>query len=112
MSGQGLKEIDPSKLKKAIEDKETFVVEFSANWCHPCKLIGPILEELADENANINFYKVDVDANNEVLDEYGIGAVPTMLFFGKGEKLSKLTGYHKKESIKEAIDKSIGSMNK
>ena len=104
---QGLREISSSELKKSIENRETFIVEFSAGWCHPCKLLNPILEELSKEYGSISFYKVDVDSNNDVLDDYTVGAVPTMIFYGNGEKLSRMTGYHKKESIVEEISKTL-----
>lgn len=103
-----LKEIDSSSLKIAIDNKETFIVEFSADWCHPCKLLQPTMEELAKEHTNIPFYKIDVDSNNDVLDEYNIGAVPTVMFYGNGENLLRVKGYQKKENIEEAIQKSLG----
>ena len=72
---------------KAAGDK-LVVVDFYATWCGPCRMIAPKLEEMAKQNSNVVFLKVDVDEAEDVSEKYSISAMPTFLFFKNGEKVS------------------------
>lgn len=108
-SGMRLEEISIGLLHSLEEDKKTFVLELRASWCHPCKLMEPILEEISSEyyDRGLQFYKIDVDAYNKILDEYTINSVPTILFFREGEIIRKLKGFYKKDSIVEVIQNEM-----
>jgi thioredoxin 1 len=68
------------------------VVDFYATWCGPCRMISPLIEQLANSNPNVHFFKVDVDAVPDVSSENGISAMPTILFFKNGEKVETIVG--------------------
>jgi len=87
---------------REITDKEFFelsktdsvkVFDFWAPWCGPCKMLAPVLEEVASEFPNIEFYKVNVDENQEAAGEFGIMSIPTLLIMKNGEVLEEKTGY-------------------
>ena len=68
------------------------VVDFTATWCGPCQRIAPLFQQLADENQNVTFVKVDVDENEETAAAYGISAMPTFIFIKNKQKLETMQG--------------------
>ena len=75
------------------------LVDFYADWCGPCQMLGPILEELN----NINIIKVDIDKFDELTHSYGVMSVPTLIFFKNGAEIRKEIGYHSKEELETII---------
>lgn len=82
------------EFKTLLEGDKAFVVDFWATWCGPCKVIGPIFEKISDTPAGekLGFYKVDVDAQEKIAAEVGIQAMPTFVFFHKGQAVKKVVG--------------------
>lgn len=78
---------------------ETALVDFFAEWCGPCHMVSPIVDEIARENANITVGKVDVDENNALAVEYGIVNIPTLIVFKNGKEHARLVGYKPKDEI-------------
>lgn len=89
-------------------EKETkkgkVVVDFWAEWCGPCKMLGPIFESLSAEMKGVKFAKVNVDENEELSTKYGIRGIPTMILFKDGKEVGKLVGALPKESLKKKIE--------
>ena len=81
------------------------VFDFWAPWCGPCKMLAPVLEEVSNELTNIEFYKINVDENQEAAGEYGIMSIPTLLVMKNGEVLEEKTGYQPKEALVELLSK-------
>jgi thioredoxin 1 len=76
------------------------LVDFWAEWCGPCKMIAPIVEEIASDYAGqIKVGKLDADTNQEVLMRYGIMGIPTLILFKGGEPVVRITGYQPKDKI-------------
>ena len=84
------------------------LVDFWAEWCGPCKQIGPILEEISDEKKYlINIYKLNVDENPEIPQKYGVRGIPTLMFFKDGKLMDTKIGSLPKSSINEWIDNTL-----
>lgn len=83
-------------FNKLIEEEA--VVDFYATWCGPCKMFGPIFEEVANEK-NINFVKLDVDKYSDVAREYGVMSIPTIILFKNGKEVKRFTGFMSKDDF-------------
>ena len=83
------------------------LVDFFANWCGPCKMLGPVLEGLAEEYPNVNFVKVDVDEEGELAAKYGVMSIPTVFILKDGEIVAKTGGMQPKSQIKAFIDSAV-----
>ncbi len=80
------------------------LVDFWAEWCMPCKILSPTIDEVADANASgLKTGKVNIDNNQGVAVKYGISAIPTVIIFNKGEIAKKFVGLTKKEDIEAAL---------
>ncbi|MFI5391615.1 MAG: thioredoxin [Bacteriovoracales bacterium] len=88
-----------------IKSAKPVVVDFWAEWCGPCRILGPILDELAGEMGDkAVFTKVNVDENGELAQQYGIRGIPTMIFFKDGHVAKTLVGVQPKEEIKRTLE--------
>ncbi|MGE5401487.1 MAG: thioredoxin [Ignavibacteriales bacterium] len=84
------------------------LIDFYADWCGPCKMVAPILEELAVEyEGKINIYKIDTEAEQELAGIFGIRSIPSLLFCPKGDRPQMAQGALPKEALKEAIEKVL-----
>ena len=79
------------------------LVDCFATWCGPCKMLSPIIDELAKEVTDYSFYKLDVDQNEEISRKYGIMSIPTLLIFENGELKQTLVGFKSKAELKEIL---------
>jgi thioredoxin 1 len=80
------------------------LVDFWADWCGPCKMLAPIIEELSEEYSDtVKFAKVDVDAAGEIAERYGISSIPTVMLFQNGEAIGSIVGAHPKSDYVMAL---------
>ena len=87
------------------EKDKLFVVDFYAEWCGPCKVIGPVIEELSEDYKDRAIIrKVNVDEQREIAAAYGIKSIPTILFFKNGELVEKNVGQTSKPKLEEMIE--------
>lgn len=94
---------EASKEWKYEGDKPA-IIDFYADWCGPCKMVAPILEELSDEYADkLSIYKIDTDAEQELAMVFGIQSIPSMLFIPVGDKPQMAVGALPKDSILQAM---------
>lgn len=98
-------EVNDSSFKEEIGSGLT-LVDFWAPWCGPCKMIAPILEELAPEvEGKANIAKLNVDDNQATASEYEVMSIPTLILFKDGEPVDKVVGFQPKEQLTALIEK-------
>ncbi len=97
-----VEEINEKVFDEKIKEGRVLVDCF-ATWCGPCRMLAPIIEQLANENSDYKFYKLDVDNANEVPKQYGIMSIPTLLIFEDGNLKEKIVGFISKEELEEKI---------
>ena len=101
-------EITDSNFNDVISKNKTVLVDFWAEWCGPCRMIGPIIEELANEyKGKAIIGKLDVDSNQESSIKYGVRSIPTILTFKDGEIVDRQVGAVPKETLTNIIDSQL-----
>ncbi|MGI6073725.1 MAG: thioredoxin [Fermentimonas sp.] len=100
--------ITDATVEEVLGTDKLVVIDFWAEWCGPCKMVGPIIDEIAEEYKDkIVVGKVDVDNNDETTAKYGIRNIPTVLFIKNGEIVDKVVGAGSKSMFTDKIDKLI-----
>ena len=101
-------EITDSNFNNVISKNKTVLVDFWAEWCGPCRMIGPVIEELANEyEGKAIIGKLDVDSNQESSVKYGVRSIPTILTFKDGEIVDRQVGVVPKKTLTNVIDSQL-----
>ncbi len=105
------KELTVKNFKKEVLDsKEPVLVDFFATWCGPCKMMSPIIDELAKEmEKDIKIFKVSIENDEALASEYGVMSIPTFLFFKNGKVIDQAGGVMTKDALVKVIKKVIKS---
>ncbi len=102
-------EVNDSNFKSEVTDSEMPVlVDFWAPWCGPCKMIAPVLEELANEyDGRVKIVKLNVDDSPDTASKFGIRSIPTLIMFKNGKVFEQTVGAQSKDNLKQLVDKSL-----
>ena len=91
---------------EVLDSEDTVLVDFSAIWCGPCKMLAPIVEELGKEmEGKAKVFKIDIDKSDDIARKYSIRSVPTVMIFKKGIAVEKMIGFQPKEVLKSKLKK-------
>lgn len=94
-----IKHIETKQELEEIISKGDVLVDFFATWCGPCKMLSPVLEQLDKEGFPVQIVKIDTDEATDLAMEYGVQAIPTLLFFSEGKLVNRTMGYQRKDQI-------------
>ncbi|MDU1892210.1 MAG: thioredoxin [Dysgonomonas sp.] len=101
-------EVTDAGFEELLNSGKPMVLDFWAEWCGPCRMVGPIVEELATEyEGRVLIGKVDVDNNDDITSRYGIRNIPTILFIKNGEVVDKQVGAAQKALLVEKVEKLL-----
>ncbi len=101
---------DQNFSDEVLQSKIPAFVDFWAPWCGPCKMVGPVVEELAKEyEGKVKVGKLNVDDNQQTASKYGIMSIPSLMFFKNGQVVKTVIGAQGKEVLKKAIEEVLGS---
>lgn len=90
---------------EVLSSKDTVMVDFSASWCGPCKMLAPVVEELSTEmEGKAKVFKVDVDKSGDIAQKYDIMGVPTVIIFKNGVAVDKIVGFQPKTVLKSKLE--------
>ena len=102
-------EVNDSNFSQIVlQAKTPVLVDFWAAWCAPCRMVAPVVEELAKEyEGKVSFVKLDVDQNPRTASQYGIMSIPTLLIFKNGAPVSNIVGFRPKADLKRSLDATL-----
>ena len=103
-------EINDTNLEEILKEKELTILDFWAEWCGPCKMLGPVIDELVKDNMNndkVSIGKVNVDVNGALVVKYGVRGIPTILFMKDGEVIDRVVGFKNKVDLQSRINELL-----
>ncbi len=101
-----VKNINDADFRKHTQ-QGLVLVDFWAEWCGPCKMLSPIIEELAGEREDISFAKLNIDDNQNTAQEAGVTAIPTLILYKEGKAVDRITGVVPKAKLQSFLDKHL-----
>ncbi len=96
-------EISDDNIAEILKENSKVLIDCYAPWCGPCRMLAPIIEQLASEHSDVKFCKINIDENDKVCLEYQIMSIPTILFFENGKLKKQTVGFQAKEELVELI---------
>ena len=100
-----IKHLEKEDNLKELKNGKKVIVDYFATWCMPCKMLSPILEEVAEADKEVTIVKVDIDEFEQEAVMAGIRSVPTLVYYKDGKETKRVSGVHSKEEILEIINK-------
>ena len=103
-----MKVINEKEFESLMASGKTVLVDFFATWCGPCRMLGPILEDVnAEADGRFEVVKIDVDESYNVAKNFGIMSVPTLILFQNGKQVEKIVGLRQKKDILEMVEQYL-----
>jgi thioredoxin 1 len=96
---------------EVLENEQPVLVDFWAPWCGPCRVVAPVLEEIADERENLRIVKVNIDENQQTAMTYQILAIPTMVLFRNGQEAKRIQGAMPKKRLEAELEPALAEVS-
>ena len=107
---ENIVDVNQNTFQSTVMDaQKPVLVDFWAAWCGPCRMVAPVIEELAGEYKDkVGFAKIDVDQNPQLASKYGVMSIPTLIIFKNGKPEQQVIGYKAKAELKKMLDNILG----
>ena len=109
MAGNLTDVTDNNFQAEVLESDKPVLVDFWAAWCGPCRVVAPVLEEIASERDDLRIVKLDVDANQQTAANYEVLSIPTMILFKNGQVAKKIIGAYPKKRLESELESSLSA---
>ena len=96
---------DSSFDTDVLKSEKLAIVDFWAPWCMPCRMMSPILEDIAGKNDNIDFFKLNTDDNRKTPSQFGIRGIPSLIFFKDGKEVNRIVGVQSADVLQSQLDR-------
>lgn len=103
MANEKILELNGQNFEETLQGDKPVLVDFWAEWCGPCRMVAPVLDQLASENGDVVIGKVDVDRNQDLAVKFGVQSIPTFLLFKDGEVADRMMGAMPKAAFEKFI---------
>ena len=100
---------DTNFQAEVLESEQPVLVDFWAPWCGPCRVVGPVLEEIASERDDLRIVKLNVDENQQTAAQFGVLSIPTMILFKNGQVAKKVIGAYPKKRLESELESSLSA---
>ena len=98
-----MKNITTQEFEQAVKSNRNVVIQFSADWCGPCKAMTPILDDFATNRDDVSVFKVDIGEETDLATKYSVRSIPTLIFFQEGEMTKQKVGLTKADQLNDLI---------
>ena len=89
--------------EEVLKAEKPVLADFNADWCVPCRMLAPVLEDFAEEHKNVKVVSINIDEEDELAEEYDVSSIPCLVFFKDGVEFDRSVGFRQKEDIEELV---------